>query len=587
MRRSIAILVVAGLLFIAGYWTADRIENRRIWNEDRLISPQPVLQRTSRGDKSSDSPDRGIRFVDVATSLGMNFTFYDGAQGDFHLMETTGGGMAVLDFDADGYQDIFMVNGSRLPVDPADRRHMSKLYRNHGEDGLDDVSGPAQVELVTYGQGATAGDYDNDGFVDFFVSCFGQCVLYHNNGDGSFSQASDIAGVDSFRWCTSAAFSDLDHDGALDLYVCTYGEVSLENPRLCERGGKRMHCLPSVYPAQSDLLFRNQGDGTFQESSGTAGIRDENGRGLGIAIADFNHDGGPDIFIANDTSVNFLFLNKQGFHFEESALNLGVALTGAGSTMSGMGVACGDYDLNGWPDIFVTNFYQERSVLYQNMGSNGFMDSADATGVGAFSRDRLGFGTVFLDADLDGFPDLFVANGHISDMTHQGIPYKMRQQLLVNDGGKKFRDGSDSAGPYFHQRLLGRGVAALDINNDGLQDLVVSHIMDPAALLVNRSTNHGHWLGLQLIGSQANRDGTNAKVRVRVDGQERAYELVAGGGYLSSSDKRLLIGVGQTVTINDLVVRWPSGIEQRFDSLPVDRYHRIIEATNHTKEITP
>ena len=587
MRRTIGILLVAGLLIGAGYWIADRIEDRRMWNEDRLIRQPPVAPTAGNGTAASDSADRGIRFVDVAAELGMDFTYYDGAEGNFYLMETTGGGMAVLDFDADGYQDIFFVNACRLPVNSADRRHLSKLFRNYGESGLEDVTGLAGVELVAYGQGATAGDYDNDGFTDFFISCFGRCVLYHNNGDGTFSETSEIAGVDSTYFCTSAAFSDLDRDGALDLYVCTYGEVALENPHICERGGKRMHCPPSTFPPQPDRLFRNQGDGTFGESSRAAGIRDDSGRGLGVAIADFNDDGDPDIFVANDTSENFLFVNQREFQFEESALSFGVALTGAGSTMSGMGVACGDYDLNGRLDLFVTNFYQERSVLYQNMGASGFIDSADATGAGLASRDRLGFGTVFLDANLDGFPDLFVANGHISDMTHVGIPYKMRQQFLLNDGGKKLHDVSDSAGPYFHQRLLGRGVAAADIDNDGRPDLVVSHILDPAALLVNRSPQHGHWLGLQLIGTQSNRDGTNAKVRAIVNGQERAYELIAGGGYLSSSDKRLLIGLGQTATIDNLVVRWPSGKKQTLGSVLADRYYRLIEPIDDEKKDAP
>lgn len=582
--RIIAILLVAGLLFAAGYWTADRIEDGRIWNEDRLIGKPSAPPSAPRRATVPDSADDGIRFVDIAAEMGMSFVFYDGAEGNFHLMETTGGGMAVLDFDADGNQDIFLVNGSRLPVDPADRRHVSKLYRNHGASGLEDVTGPAGVELIAYGQGATAGDYDNDGFDDLFVSCFGRCVLYHSNGDGTFFEIAAFAGVGSTLWCTSAAFSDLDQDGALDLYLCTYGEVSLEHPHTCERGGKRMHCLPTAYSAQSDLLFRNQGDGTFQESSRAAGIREENGRGLGVAIADFNDDGQPDIFVANDTSENFLFLNQTEFRFEESALSLGVALTGSGSTMSGMGVACGDYDLNGWPDLFVTNFYQERNVLYQNMGPNGFIDSADATGVGAFSRDRLGFGTVFLDADLDGFQDLFVANGHVSDMSSLGIPYKMRPQFLHNQGNGMFVDSSNSAGAYFHNPLLGRGVASADINNDGLPDLVVSHILDTAALLLNRTAKRGRWLGLELIGTRSNRNGLNAKIRLSVAGQERAYEIIAGGGYLSSSDKRLLIGLGQMATIDNLVVHWPSGMEQKVDSLLADRYHRLVEPVGDEKE---
>ncbi len=576
MIRAILVFLAAALFGAAGYWTVDHFEGRRMWTADRLINP-PAVSRTPAPEQPRESVDHGIRFRDVAVEMGMNFNLYDGSEGQFFLMETTGSGMAVLDFDADGYQDIFMVNGSRLPVDSADRRYLSKLYRNHGSSGLDDTSSPAHVELVAYGQGATAGDYDNDGFPDLFVSCYRRCLLYRNNGDGTFSETSEIAGVTSDRWCTSAAFSDLDQDGALDLYVCTYGAVSLDNPRVCERGGKRMHCLPSVYPAQPDLLFRNQGDGSFQETGRMAGIHDENGRGLGVAIADFNDDGAPDIFVANDTSENFLFVNNREFRFEESALRLGVALTGAGSTMSGMGVACADYDLNGRMDLFVTNFYQERSVLYQNMGPSGFMDSADAAGVGAASRDRLGFGAVFLDADLDGWPDLFVANGHVSDMTHVGVPYKMRQQLFHNVGGGQFQDVSDSAGAYFHNLLLGRGVAWIDANNDGLPDLVVSHIRDAAALLMNRTRSPGRWIGLEFVGTLSNRSGLNVKLHVPIGAAQRHYENLAGGGYLSSSDKRLLVGLGNDSVTGSLVVRWPSGQVQYVRDTVAGRYHRVVE----------
>jgi hypothetical protein len=338
-----------------------------------------------------------------------------------------------------------------------------------------------------------------------------------------------------------------------------------------------MYCLPTAYPPEPDLLFRNQGDGTFLETSQAAGVHDETGRGLGLAIADFDGDDACDIFIANDTSQNFLWLNQRGLQFQEAALARGVALTGAGATMSGMGVACGDYDRNGWMDISVTNFYQERSTLYQNMGSAGFIDSADAVGIGAASRDRLGFGTIFLDANMDGFLDLFVANGHINDSSHLGVPYRMRQQLLVNDGGRRFEDHSDSAGHYFSRPLLGRGVASLDYDNDGLPDVAVSHILDAAALLINRTPNPGHWLGFQLVGTRSNRDGTGAKVVVATNGETHAYQCFAGGGYLSSSDKRMLIGLGETSELDSVVVRWPSGHEQPLGVIDANRYHRVSE----------
>jgi enediyne biosynthesis protein E4 len=577
VTRIVAIVLITGLLFVAGYGMTDFVQQRRIWRDDVAIRQSTIQTSSARTMSTTELPDSGVRFVNVAADVGVDFTYYDGAEGKYHLVETTGGGMAVLDVDGDGYQDVFFVNGSRLPVKTADARITSKLYRNRSERGMDDITAPAGVALVAYGQGAAAGDYDNDGFEDLIVTCFGRCVAYHSNGDGTFSDVSDAAGVQSNQWCTSAALADLDQDGALDLYVCAYGTISIDHAPSCERGGRRMHCLPSMFPAEPDLLFRNAGDGAFVESSVAAGVCDSTGRGLGVAIADFDGDDHPDVFVANDTSENFLFLQRQPFRFDESALSRGVALTGTGATMSGMGVACGDYDLNGWLDLFVTNFYQERSVLYQNMGTTGFVDSADATGVGALSRDRLGFGTMFLDANLDGLPDLFVANGHISDMTPFGVPYKMRQQFFVNDRGKTFRDSSNWAGPYFHEQLLGRGAAAADFNNDGLPDLVVSHILDPAAILINRTKQHGHWLGLQLIGTSANRDGTNAKVIVELHGEARPYELIAGGGYLSSSDKRCLVGTGELTDLTGVRVRWSSGRVQDLGPLQLDQYHYVRE----------
>ncbi|MBI3463844.1 MAG: CRTAC1 family protein [Planctomycetes bacterium] len=548
MKRFLFSGLVAILLLLTGYGVADRLERKSLWQDDRLIAHQTSGKELRFGPDVSPRRKSRIVFDDVAAAFGVNFTYYDGAAGYFYIVETTGGGMGVLDYDHDGNPDVYLVNGSRLPVDPTDRTQRSRLFRNRGELGFEDVTEPAGVDLVSYGQGATVGDYDNDGFEDLFVTGFGRTVLYHNNGDGTFTELTLVAGLATQFWSTSAAFADVDQDGALDLYVCTYGEVSLQNPLFCERGGQRVHCLPRRYPAQPDLLFHNQGDGTFAERSAQAGVVDENGRGLGVVIADFTSDDRPDIFVANDTSENFLFVGQGGLRFEDRALSLGVALTGEGSTMSGMGVACGDYDRNGFLDLFVTNFY------------------------------GLGWGTVFIDADLDGFPDLFVANGHVSDLRHERIPYKMRQQFYRNAGNGKFEDVSESAGPYFRQLQLGRGVAWADINNDGLPDLVVSHIVDPVTLLLNQTREHGHWIGLRLVGTRSNRNGLNAKVLITVEGAVRSYELVAGGGYLSSSDLRLLVGLGQVDHLDQVVVRWPSGQEDNLYSLAVDRYHVLREA---------
>jgi hypothetical protein len=576
MKRVAGAFAVAAILGLAGYWLAGRWDEQTVWEGDRLVSvPQPPPDPKSSVGRSA--ADAGIRFTDVAADLGMLFTYYHGAEGKFYLMETTGGGMAVLDYDGDGMVDIFFVNGSRLPFDASDRRFVASLFRNRALDVADNVAPVAGTELAAFGQGAASSDFDNDGFADLYVTGYRSSVLYQNHGDGTFGEVSASAGVQSNLWGTSAAFADLDQDGAMDLYVCTYSEVSVSASDPSIPSGRGLYRLPGLFPAQPDLLLHNRGDGTFEEVSRTSGVMDESGRGLGIAIADFDGDDRPDIFVANDTSENFLFINEGQLQFEESALRLGVALTATGATMSGMGVACGDFDRNGWTDLSVTNFYHERSVLYQNLGAAGFLDSADATGVGIASRDRLGFGTVFIDANLDGFPDLFVANGHINDQSEMGIPYRMRAQLLINERGSRFRDASDSAGPYFTRRVLGRGVASLDYNNDGLPDIVVSHLIDPVSLLVNQTPVTGHWLGLRLTGSVSNRDGINAKVTIQVDGEQRAYEFVSGGGYLSSSDKRLIIGLGDANAIDAATVRWPSGKEMRLGELKTNRYYDVRE----------
>jgi hypothetical protein len=573
--RTLLILAAAAAFFLAGYWAGEQYEARRIWREDRTMD-RPAAEITEPAQELVAPRDCPIQFEDVAAAWGLDFVYYDGAAGEFYLFETTGGGMALLDFDQDGYQDLYLVNGSRVPADSSDRSHTSRLFRNVNERGLEDHSVPAGVDLVVYGQGASAADYDNDGFDDLLVTSFGRNVLFHNNGDGSLCDVSESSGVAASLWSTSAAFSDLDSDGDLDLYICTYADVPLENPLVCERSGRRMHCLPSRYRAQPDLLYRNGGDGSFLEASEAAGALDEHGRGLGVAIGDLAGDERPDIFVANDLSENFLFVNQGQFRFEDRALRLGAALTGDGSTMAGMGVACADYDGNGYLDIVVTNFYAQQNALFHNLGPSGFRDNADAAGLGDTSRDRLGFGTVFLDADLDRSPDLFVANGHVSNMTHVGVPYKMRQQLYWNRGGR-FHEVSDSCGTYFRQNLLGRGVAAGDLNNDGLPDMVASHILDRAAVLLNRTVAHGHWLGLELVGARSNRNGTNVQVTIQLGGEKRRHETIAGAGYLSSSDKRLLIGLGPADQVESLSVRWPSGHQQQLVTPAIDRYHRVVE----------
>jgi hypothetical protein len=575
MRGSITI-VGAVAMFGMGYFVVDRYDSARMWRTPaRSVLPAESLSPPDA--TQADATTSTIRFDDQASALGVDFTFFDGAQGEFHLVETTGGGVAVGDFDSDGLLDLFFVNGCRLEQDGKDRSHASRLFANRAALGFGDVTEAARIEFAAFGQGAAVGDFDNDGFDDLLVAGFRTTALYRNQGDGTFANVTGQAGVENDRWSTSAAFADLDQDGALDLYVCTYAEIDLKKPLHCARGSIRTHCGPLNYPAQQDLLFRNQHDGTFIETARDCGVIDANGRGLGVVVADLDGDGRPDVFIANDNSENALFLNRGGLRFEETGLRAGVALRAEGSIMAGMGVACGDYDGNGWLDLFVTDFYEAENALFTNLGKRGFLDAAATTGLGASSRDRLGFGTVFLDADLDGYLDLFVANGHISDLTPLGIPYRMRQQLYRGGPDARFADVSASAGTYFHLPLLGRGVAVGDFDNNGLPDLACNHLRDQAALLINRSSEHGNWLGFDLVGSRSNRNGRNVKLRVTVADKTQVFEAVAGGSYLSSSDPRLLIGLGESAPRAKIELHWPSGAEQHLTDLAAHRYHLIRE----------
>jgi hypothetical protein len=523
----------------------------------------------------------GILFDDVARRVGLDFTYYNGAEGNFYIMETAGGGVGVFDFNEDGRMDLFFPNGASLGPGAGRRAARWRLYSNRDQRGFDEIGEVAGVAGTTFAHGAATADFDNDGFEDLYVTGFGRAALYQNQGDGTFIDCSERAAVSSDRWTTSAAFADLDGDGQLDLYVCAYGEVSLTDIMECYERGVRIHCGPQKFVPQPDLLFRNLGDGTFCDVARDAGIDDDSGRGLAVSIADFTGDSRPDIFVANDTSQNFLFINRGNFQFQESALQLGAALTGSGHYMAGMSSACADYDLNGWLDVFVTNFYGARSALFRNLGESGFFEQAHIAGLSVPSHDRLGFGACFLDADLDGHPDLAVANGHVSDMTAAGIPYKMRQQFFHNLGSGTFRDESDSAGSYYHLELLGRGAATVDMNDDGRLDLVVSHVGDPAALLVNRTDPHGHWLGLKLVGRQSNRDAIGTRVRVSTGARALVYEIAGGTSYLSTSDRRLVVGLDSQSVIESLELQWPSGQQLRWLGPAADRYHLLVEANEN------
>lgn len=577
MRMLVWVFFSAGL-FATGYVAMDRYQQRF---EQPPMSPVraqgAVATSTTAADGRPTLAATDPVFEDVAVAAGLDFVYDNGAAGEFFIMETTGGGMAVFDADLDGRLDLFLVNGATLPPDPNDKTRQCRFYRQSGVALFANATDPSGLGVTLYGQGAAAGDFDNDGFDDLVVAGVGECVAFRNNGDGTFQRLPASAGIASTSWNTSLVWADLDRDGDLDLYVCTYGDVDLAHPIRCG-DVRRVHCHPRKYVAQQDLLFINRGNGTFDEGTQATGIIDTEGRGLGVVAADLDNDRLPDLFVANDTSEAFLWRNETSggtLRFRNIALDRGVALNGEGATMSGMGVACADYDHNGWLDLYVTDFFESHSSLFQNLGPGGFVETSGPAGLSAPSRDRLGWGALFIDADLDGWPDLFVTNGHVSDFGDR--PYQMPAQFFMNRQDGTFREVSTRAGVYFQKKYLGRGAAAGDFDNNGLADVVVSHLGENVSLLLNRNEQAGNWIGLHLVGRASNRNGRNSRVTWTVEGTDGMAETVAGGGYLSSSDDRLLIGLGSAVEMGPVRVEWASGRSQTFDSLMPGQYHVIAE----------
>ena len=539
------------------------------------------------------APTAAIAFRDDAGPSGLRFTYHNGETPQHQIPETIGGGVAVLDYDGDGWLDVYLVQGGPFPPEDPPRRTTrattgDRLFRNKGDGTFEDATDASGIARIArgYGFGATVGDYDNDGRPDLFVTRFGSYGLYRNKGDGTFEDATDRAGLGGDRdWPTSSAFADLDGDGDLDLYVCHYLAWDAHNPTLCRdpRAADRIvSCLPLRFPAMPDHLFRNDG-GRFVDVTAEAGIVDRDGRGLGVVAADLDDDGRLDLFVANDMTANLLYRNLGGLKFEEIGHAAGVACNADGGYQAGMGVACGDLDGDGRPDLAVTNFFGESTTFYRNLGHATFADATAAVGLKAPSRFLLGFGAVFLDVDNDGRLDLATANGHIHDL-RPDTPYPMPAQLLTGGPDGRLTDVTPRIGEPWTVPRIGRGLAAADLDNDGRVDLLLVSQNTPLAFFHNQTRDAGHFLTLILEGTTSNRDAVGARVTVTAGGRRQTAWRTGGGSYASASDPRLHFGLGSASVVDDVEIRWPSGRVQHLGKLAADRAYHVREGDPRPQE---
>ncbi len=518
-----------------------------------------------------------------ASATGITWSHDNAMSPERYLPETLGPGCAFLDYDNDGWMDIYLVNSGPCDFYQPKKPIQNALYRNNRDGTFTDVTAKAGVGGGTFGMGVAVGDYDNDGLPDIFVTSYGRCILYHNNGDGTFADVTEKAGLEAPGWTTSAVWFDYDNDGFLDLFVCSFVEFGLKKQIFCgdNKLGRRYYCIPRVFKPTPSLLFHNNGDGTFTEVGHLSEIGRTLGKGLGVVATDVNNDGLMDLFVANDTVQNFLYANRGKGKWEEIAVQAEVGFSANGQPRSGMGVDAADFDGDGWQDLFVANVDQEMFSLYQNNHNENFSDVAFPNGIAQATRTLSGWGLKFFDYDNDGNIDLLLANGHPDDMIEMySTKVKYREPLLLfrNESGR-LRNISAQAGPAFTRSFPARGLAVGDFDNDGRLDVLIASNGDAPLLLRNRSGNGNHWLGVKLQGVKCNRDGVGARISWCIEGAVRSKLKNSGGSYLSSHDIREVIGLGKADRLDWLEIRWPqpSGKVERFTRVPTDRYITVVE----------
>jgi enediyne biosynthesis protein E4 len=574
--------------------------------ENVLSLARPLWARTSQktvtptDESPTHKPDPGISFLNVAREAGLNAkTIYGGEHKNKYLLETTGCGVAFYDYDNDGWLDIFLVNGSRLEGFPAGSEPTSHLFRNNRDGTFTDVTAKAGVAHSGWGQGVCIGDYDNDGWEDLFVTYYGKNVLYHNNGNGTFTDVSEKAGVTGkgTRWNTGCAFVDYDRDGHLDLFVANYIDLDLATAPLPESGpclykSVMVACGPPGLRGGRNILYHNNGDGTFTDVSESSGILNANGTyGLGVLTADLDNDGWPDIYVANDSTASALYQNKKNGKFEDIAIEAGCALSPDGKPQAGMGISAADYDLDGNLDLIKTNFAGDTPSLYRNLGGASFEDTTFTAGLGAHTQ-FLGWGCGFFDMDNDGWADILICNGHVYPEVEQlktEAGYAQRKLIYQNLHNGHFADISFQVGPGISEPSASRGAAFGDFDNDGDIDVVVNTVNDFPQLLRCDSKLDNNWVKIRTIGTKSNRSGIGARLicTTHVPGEMKPHrqidEVRSGGGYFSQNDLRVHFGLGKAEKVDVLEIRWPSGQVDTLKDLKANQLIYVKEGTGITR----
>ncbi len=581
-------------LFVVLFFWTILFNSSAFPEQASATSEKAVPQNSASGSKqaatSATSADPGTRiaFEDLVEKSTIKFRLKNSISPQRYSIETMLGGVALFDYNNDGLLDIFLTNGADIPsLEKNDLSFWNRLYRNNGDGTFSDVTEQAGVKGIGYSMGVAAGDYDNDGFVDLYIAGVNHNQLLHNNGNGSFTDVTDKAGVGGAipgygkPWAVAAGWFDYNNDGHLDLLVIDYLDYNIANCKLCEIDRVRTYCSPSNFKGTPNILFKNNGNGTFTDVSASSHIAQYVGKGMGVAFADYDNDGFTDIFVSNDTSPNFLLHNNGDGTFKDVSLEKGVAYTANGSLVAGMGADFRDLNNDGLPDIFHTAMFGDTFPIYKNSGSQ-FDDVTAISEITAFSRRMTAWGTGAFDLDNDGNKDLFTAGGAILDNEAEVLhrPTLIPNGLLRNNGNFKFADVSSSAGAAFVEPRAHRGAAFGDINNDGRIDIIVSTLNDKPQLLLNRTTSNGHWIILNLVGTKDNRDGLGTRIKITTSNGIQFNQATTAVGYSSSSDKRVHFGLGKASLIDKIELSWPTGVRQVLTNLKTDQVLTIVEGSS-------